>query len=164
MRPPHATATGKVLLASLTEKRRRAYIAGMDLQRFTPRTVVDARRLLAELKRVGAAGMALDDGEYREDVCCVAMPVRDFSGRVVGAMGLSGPLWRMTPEVRARKLPLLGASARRLSQELGYGGLSDTFSPAVDRLADAGRSNAAPSSARARRDQDAGTHSRGSAK
>jgi IclR family KDG regulon transcriptional repressor len=133
-RPAHATATGKVLLAALPPEQLETYVGKEKLERFTPRTIVDPRRLIAEVKRVREAGMAMDQAEYRDDVCCLAMPVRDFSGKVVGAMGLSGPIWRMTKEARAKKAILLGKAARQLSQELGHGGLSDTFSPAMDRL------------------------------
>lgn len=147
VRPAHATATGKVLLAALSPERVEAYARATELVRLTSRTIIDRRRLIAEVNRVREAGMAVDQGEYRDDVCCIAMPVRDFSGRVVGAMGLSGPAWRMTKEARAKKTVLLDKAVKKLSHELGHGGLSDRFSPALERLErDRSRDNREPSS------------------
>ena len=135
VRPAHATATGKVLLAELPDERVAAYARATGLVRLTARTIVDLRRLMGELNRVRQTGVALDHGEYREDVCCIAMPVRDFSGRVVGAMGLSGPIWRMTEEVRRKKAVLLEKAVRKLSHDLGHGGFAEEASPALHRLA-----------------------------
>jgi DNA-binding IclR family transcriptional regulator len=158
VRPAHATATGKVLLAALPDDRMEAIVRSARLERFTARTMVDARRVLAEVRRVREAGIAVDRAEYRDDVCCIAMPVRDFSGKVVGAMGLSGPVWRMAAEVRKRKAVLLERAARRLSQELGHGGLSDDFSPALGRLS----GSTGPAAATARPAARASVRKRGS--
>jgi DNA-binding IclR family transcriptional regulator len=161
VRPAHATATGKVLLAALPPERVEAYVRATGLVRLTARTIVDPRRLMAEVRRVRESDMAVDQGEYRDDVCCIAMPVRDFSGRVVGAMGLSGPAWRMTEETRAKKAILLGKAVKKLSHELGHGGLSDAFSPAFERLAAAKpRNDRKPSPAR----NASGTAARGRAR
>jgi DNA-binding IclR family transcriptional regulator len=140
VRPAHATATGKVLLAALPTEQFDAYLAAATLTRFTATTIVDARRLRAEVNKARTEGMAIDHAEFHDDVCCIATAVRDFSGKTVGAIGLSAPLWRMGDDVRPERIAMLREAAHRLSQKLGYGGLSATYSPAMARL----EMNAAP--------------------
>ena len=47
------------------------------------------------------------------------MPVYDFTGQVVGALGISGPIWRLSIPVLQKQTELVRAAARRLSAELG---------------------------------------------
>jgi IclR family transcriptional regulator, KDG regulon repressor len=133
-RPAHATATGKVLLAALPPEQFDAYLGSATLTRYTATTVVDATQLRAEVQKAKAEGIAVDRAEFHDDVCCMAMPVRDFSGKTVGAIGLSAPLWRMGDDVRPAKIAMLRTAAHTLSEQLGHGGLSATYSPAMGHL------------------------------
>ena len=47
------------------------------------------------------------------------MPVRDFSGQVVGAIGISGPVWRLSIQALQSHARSLGAAADRLSEAFG---------------------------------------------
>ncbi len=122
VRPAHATATGHVLLASLPLDRFEAWLASADLVPLTPTTITDVRELRATVVRVRETGIATDNGQFHEDVCCIAAPVLDFSGHAVGAMAVSGPITRMSTRARARHAMLLVEAARALSRELGHGG------------------------------------------
>jgi IclR family KDG regulon transcriptional repressor len=64
-------------------------------------------------------GIAYDDGEFDPEVRCVAVPVRDFAGRVTGAIGISGPIWRLSLQALQDKSARVRAAAERLSAELG---------------------------------------------
>ena len=68
------------------------------------------------------AGVAFDDGEFDSELRCVALPVRDFSGQVIGAIGISGPVWRLSIEALQKRARLVRAAADRLSAEFGYTG------------------------------------------
>lgn len=115
----HATGLGKVLLAGLSPEEAAARLAGVPLAAFTPHTIVDRGRLLAELARIRAAGYATDDEEYVIGCRCVAVPVRDASGAVPVALSVSIPTPRWTPEVAERaRIALLDAAAR-LGRQLG---------------------------------------------
>jgi IclR family KDG regulon transcriptional repressor len=74
---------------------------------------------------VRRAGLAFDDGEFDSEVRCVALPVRDFSGRVIGAIGISGPVWRLSIEALQKRARIVRAAADRLSAEFGYAGESE---------------------------------------
>jgi len=47
------------------------------------------------------------------------VPVYNFTGDVVGALGISGPIWRMTDQILQSRAKALKASANRLSAEFG---------------------------------------------
>jgi IclR family KDG regulon transcriptional repressor len=49
----------------------------------------------------------------------VAVPVRDFTGHTVGALGISGPIWRLTIQAMQSRARIVQAAADRLWAELG---------------------------------------------
>ena len=70
-------------------------------------------------KHFARARLAFDDGEFNAEVRCVAVPVYNFTGEVIGALGISGPIWRMTDQVLQSRAKLVQAAATRLSAEFG---------------------------------------------
>ena len=122
VRPAHATALGKIMLAALPLSEFESFLKRAELTRRTPRTITDAEALRREIAEVRRAGMAIDDGEFDSEVRCVAVPVRDFTGSVIGALGISGPVWRLSPEAVQRQAQNVRAAAERLSAEFGYVG------------------------------------------
>ncbi len=122
VRPAHCTALGKIILAALAPDQFERYLARAELKAFTPRTIVEAERLRREIAEVRRLGVAFDDGEFDAEVRCVALPVRDFSGQTVGALGISGPVWRLSIEALQKRARLVRAAADRLSAEFGFPG------------------------------------------
>ncbi len=112
MNPLHCTSLGKVLLAFGAAEFPDA------LEAYTPRTITDPVMLRAHLDQVRQAGYALDDEEFDLGVRCLAAPVFDFRGKVIGAIGISGPATRMSLE----RIPELAAgvvdTARALSERM----------------------------------------------
>ncbi len=90
--PLHCTALGKILLAY-----GEASLAP-TLGSFTIRTVTDPNVLRHHIEQVKAQGYAIDDEEYEPGVRCIAVPVIDFRGRCVAAIGISGPTSRLPLE------------------------------------------------------------------
>jgi IclR family transcriptional regulator, KDG regulon repressor len=119
-RPAHGTALGKVLLAALTEGQLDRFLANHEVAALTPKTITDPARLRQEIREVARTGVAYDDGEFNAEVRCVAVPVHDFTGQVVGALGISGPIWRLSIAVLHKQTELVRAAARRLSATLGH--------------------------------------------
>lgn len=84
----HALAIGKVVLARARPHTVERYVRA-GLSRFTANTITAPGTLRDELSRVRRAGMAIDCEEFGEDVCCMAAPLLDPSGRFMGAVGIS---------------------------------------------------------------------------
>ena len=90
--PAHATALGKALLAWGGFPRGRP---DDDFERFTQHTTVNPRELSRHLVDVRRQGWACDLEEYHPGEASIAAPVRGHVGRVVGAIGLAGPVDRL---------------------------------------------------------------------
>jgi IclR family transcriptional regulator, KDG regulon repressor len=118
-RPAHCTALGKVLLAALSPEQLGRYLAAHELSRFTARTIIDPEALTREIDTVRRNGVGFDDGEFDAEARCVAVPVHDFTGRVAGAIGISGPVWRLSIRALQEKAALVRKAAAALSRELG---------------------------------------------
>lgn len=100
--PAYCVATGKVLLA-WREAAAASALSVRKLQAFTPATLSDTAALAAELARVRQQGYAVNRGEWRASVWGIAAPIRGHDGRVLAAIGISGPAAR----IRARGLRTL---------------------------------------------------------
>jgi DNA-binding IclR family transcriptional regulator len=119
-RPAHATALGKVLLAALDDAQVKRFLGETDLRKFTPKTIVERDRLLREIGEARRKGIAYDDGEFDAEVRCVAVPVHDFAGRVAGALGISGAVWRLSLQSLQEKAKQVRDAAAALSAQLGH--------------------------------------------
>ena len=96
--PLHATAGGKVLLAHAPEGVQEAVLSS-ELERFTAATANDPGVLEKEIGRILDRGWGSTAGEYEVGLNGVAAPVRGADGRVVAAISVSGPSFRMATEV-----------------------------------------------------------------
>lgn len=119
-RPAHATALGKVLLAALNDEQVRQFLGAVPPRKFTAKTIVERDALLREIEEVRRKGIAYDDGEFDAEIRCVAVPVRDFAGRVAGAVGISGPVWRLSLQSLQDKAHQVREAATLISTQLGY--------------------------------------------
>lgn len=117
--PVHATSSGKVLLAFARGPLRRTLLEG-DLQRFTDATITDRGALERELAGVERRGWAATAEEYEVGLNAVAAPVRDAEGRVVAAVSVSGPSFRLSPGSFDSVAPRVVAAADELSRRLGF--------------------------------------------
>ena len=116
--PAYAVATGKALLAYQPE----GYIerhAG-ELVRHTASTITGVVELAAELQRVRRLGYALNRGEWRETVGGLAVGIFDGLGQVVAALGISGPMERLTKGRFDSLAPVVRECAGEISRALGY--------------------------------------------
>lgn len=111
--PTHATASGKVWLASLPDGQALQVIRRQGLARVTSRTITSRVRLLAELRRIRRAGYAITDGELAEEGRAIAAPIV-YGGRVVGAIAVSGPSFRLPLPRLQRLAPRVQRAAREL--------------------------------------------------
>jgi IclR family KDG regulon transcriptional repressor len=122
VRPAHCTALGKIMLAALVPDQFARYLQRAELKAYTTKSITSAEQLAREIAEVRRAGLAIDDGEFDSELRCAALPVRDFSGRVIGAIGISGPVWRLSIEALQKRARIVRAAADRLSAEFGYAG------------------------------------------
>lgn len=118
--PLHCTGVGKALLSGMNEADVDEVISNQGLPRFTDNTICQRDKLMDELSRIRREGIVYDNEEFESGVRCLAAPIYNGDERVVAAMSVAGPSYRVTPEVIPRFAVLVKDSARKFSQKLGY--------------------------------------------
>jgi IclR family transcriptional regulator, KDG regulon repressor len=119
VRPAYCTALGKIVLAALRPDQFDRYLERTRLKPLTERTITDPAVLRREIEEVRRAEIAFDDGEFDPEVRCAAIAVRDFTGRTAGAIGISGPVWRLSVHGLRSRMRNLKDAAERLSAAFG---------------------------------------------
>jgi len=122
--PLHCTSVGKILLAFLPEAEADELIKKCELTRYTARTLTSRARLKTELKLIRRRGYAMDNGEIEEGLRCLGAPVWDYSGKIVAALSIAGPAFRLTEGRIPAVSQAVLAAAKHLSEELGYRALT----------------------------------------
>jgi IclR family pca regulon transcriptional regulator len=122
--PAYCTSMGKVLLAHRPDAEREQLLARIELTRRGPNTLTDRRALAAELDRVRAAGLAVNDEELSYGLRSIAAPVRAASGEVVAAINLAvhRSMASRMGDVVARLGPALRRTAADVSAGIGHRG------------------------------------------
>jgi IclR family KDG regulon transcriptional repressor len=120
LRPAYATGLGKALLSTMDEPQLERYLREAPLAALTPRTITDPELLRRSLQEARRIGLAYDDGEFDAEIRCVAAVVRDFTGRPVGVIGISGPVWRLSLQALHAAAGHVRRAAADLSAELGH--------------------------------------------
>lgn len=104
--PLHCTALGKAFLAFGNAEPEDV------LTGYTKNTITSPSRLRAELEITRDRGYAVDDEEFAQGIRCVARPVFDDNGKMIAAIGVSGP----TVRVDDARLKELGAIAMAVTR------------------------------------------------
>lgn len=131
VRPAHCTAVGKAILAALQPDQLKRFLNRSGMTPSTPKSITEIPLLMREIEEVKRTGIAIDDGEFNIEVRCLAVPVADFTGKIVGALGISGPVWRLSRQLLQSQAKIVQATAARLGRE--FGAVNNVFQPAGKR-------------------------------
>ena len=121
VRPAHCTALGKAILAALPPDQLAALLKRTGLKPSTEKSITEIPVLLREIEEIKRTAIAFDDGEFNLEVRCIAVAVKNFTGKVIGALGVSGPVWRLSNQAVKSRAKLVQEAAARLSGEFGAG-------------------------------------------
>jgi DNA-binding IclR family transcriptional regulator len=116
--PAHCTALGKCLLAHLPEERVRLRLDDEPYERRTDRTLTTWKQLAAELAAIREVGVAISEEEYEVGLVSIAVPVRWIDGPGTGAINVSLPAGRATPQFREQLLQGLLQAGRDIDREM----------------------------------------------
>lgn len=117
--PPHATSSGKVLLAHCGEDVLSEFLAA-PVRRYTARTVTSPGGLRAQLAAVRERGFGVTVEELEIGLNAVAAPIRARNRQVVAAISVSGPSYRLTQERIPEVADRVKGAAAEVSRRLGY--------------------------------------------
>jgi DNA-binding IclR family transcriptional regulator len=115
--PLHASASGKALLAAMTDAEVERLLPASPLPASARQTLRHRDDLLAEIRLIRERGYAKQDEEFVDGIAAVATPVLDASGRALAALSIAGPSSRFDEATWAA---LLLPAASEMSQLCGY--------------------------------------------
>jgi DNA-binding IclR family transcriptional regulator len=118
--PLYCSALGKVLLAYFSAEERKQILGKKVLLPLTENTITDRRELEKELNKVKEQGFALDREENEKDIRCIAAPIRNYQGKVIAAISISGPAFRIDENTQNKLKRALLETSKKISERLGY--------------------------------------------
>jgi len=120
-KPAYCTAEGQAILAfGPSDVVDRVTRGGLRAR--TPQTITDAGKLAKALALVRQRGYAMDDEESEIGMRCIAAPIRNDGGEVVAAVGVAGPVSRLTKKTLASFAPHVIGTAAAISARIGHSG------------------------------------------
>jgi DNA-binding IclR family transcriptional regulator len=117
-RAMHA-GSSKALLAFMAPDVQERVLARM-LERYTARTITDAKVLRATLQRIREEGHYVSRGEVSPDLVSVAAPVFGANGTVAAQVNVAAPESRMPPKRLKDAIRDVRAAAAELSELMGH--------------------------------------------
>ena len=118
--PLHATSSGKIWLANLPEERIHDIYKEKGLQSHTNKTVTSMEILKEQLRKVQESGVAVDEGEYEDDLRSVAAAIRNYRGRVISCISVAIPASRFSTTDLAEFSKAVKETADKISYSVGY--------------------------------------------
>jgi len=117
--PAFASSMGRVMLASLDADALDSILGRVSLRPITARTVATVDELRGVIAEVRAQGWCYMEEELEAGIQCVAAPVHDPTGHVIGSVTVSSHTTRLSSrEVRERLLPALLQAAEDIDEDL----------------------------------------------
>ncbi|MBN9035317.1 MAG: IclR family transcriptional regulator [Rhizobiales bacterium] len=115
--PSPLGASAKVLTAFAPPEEFEELLRSVDLQAYTPRSIVDPQELRRQLELVRANGYAYNDEELDEGIRAVAAPIFGrFSVRY--SVAIVGPTFRLTDEKLPEFIEMVKDTATQISRSL----------------------------------------------
>jgi len=103
----HTSALGKTILSRMEDDRLDEIINKHGLPAETENTVTDINKLNEQLEEIRKRGIAFDGEERAEGIRCVAAPVTNNNGSLIGAVSVSGPSTRLKNDRLKTEIPEL---------------------------------------------------------
>lgn len=118
--PVHCTGVGKVILAFQPKEKIDEIIKKIEFKCYTRNTITDGEELRNCLEEIKKCGYAVDNSEHEESICCIAAPIRDYSGRVNNAVSISAVVSRMNLSQLLSFKDVLLEKCNIISENLGF--------------------------------------------
>jgi DNA-binding IclR family transcriptional regulator len=119
-RPPYWGMVGPMLMAYLSDNEVERLLQRHPLTAHTKKSFTDKWEFKEWLIRVREQGFAVDDERSFEGISGIAAPVRDFTGKVVAAIGVGYISSSLDSKALKKATKEVMASALTISREIGY--------------------------------------------
>lgn len=117
--PVYACGVGKILLMQKTDEEIRKCLDGVEFNKFTSKTLEDVETLLKVIREGRKKGYAVDNEEHEEGIYCVAVPIYDYTGKVIAAISVADTSKQFIKGTN-KQIDLIKQTAKQISKRLGY--------------------------------------------
>jgi len=98
--PMHSSSVGKAYLAALNELECEQYLAKLNLDPVTDKTITSLDTLQEELRLTRDRGYAVSNEENEHEIVCFGRAIFTTDGRPAGAISVSVPRYRLCEKVK----------------------------------------------------------------
>ena len=120
-KPPHYGMLGTVLMAYMEDDERQRLLKLYPPVKLTDKTTTATRDILRKTEQTRKQGYYVERGEVIEGVVGIAVPLADFSGKVVAALGACLLEFQVKPDALEHVVRKVVEAGRSISRELGSG-------------------------------------------
>ena len=117
--PLHCAASGKAVLAFLSEKERDTLLANLELESFTPETITNVEDLRRNLSSIYTTGVSYNNQEFHRGITALAVPLFGNDNRIIGALALVGTSIDLDMEQLDEYSPIFVEAAASISGRIG---------------------------------------------
>jgi len=118
--PAHTSSMGKAFLSDLADAEVDSLYPDDSLVPRTNKSIKTKSKLKAELLKIRESGISFDEEGSYDGVVGISSLIRDSSGDVLAAMGISVPVFRINEASRNRLATLIKMACSLVSYRLGY--------------------------------------------
>jgi len=119
--PLNTTALGKAILAYLSDERVDEIVETHGLPAVNENTITDREILDEERATIRERGYAIDDEERLNGLRCIAVPITNDDGEILGAVSISAPVSRMKGKRFEQTIPeLVQEGANLIELNINY--------------------------------------------
>jgi DNA-binding IclR family transcriptional regulator len=117
----HLSSMGKVILAHLPETELNVVLKQIRFERKTDKTVASVKALKEELKKIRAAGFAVNNEELATGLFAIAVPLLNHTGVAIAGLNISFLLARHPREEAMQNFrPLMLKAGKEISAMMGF--------------------------------------------
>jgi DNA-binding IclR family transcriptional regulator len=119
-RPPYFGMLGMTLLAYMDDKEKERLLMLYPPTKITSKTVTNINKIMKKLDEAKREGYYMEQDEIVEGLLGIGVPIRDFSGNVIAALGATQPVFQIKEDTIKNTIQQLLEASRSISKELGY--------------------------------------------
>lgn len=117
--PTNTSVLGKAMLSTLSPDQLAQFFSEYHMVKSTENTIIDICKMKMELENIKKIGYAVDDEESCIGIRCVGVPLADSHGKLLGAICISGPAYRLDDEKIKTGSKVLLNYADEILKEMG---------------------------------------------
>ena len=118
-RPPYFGMLGKTLMAYLSEIEVDNLLKKYPLEKVAPNSIIDIKKFKKSLNEIREKGYTYEYSEAVEGVIGIAAPIRNYSRKVVAAVGTAFPAFSVDDRKINGIIQLVTETAKEISMALG---------------------------------------------